>query len=60
MNENISFAIEAVEGRKREYKNMKRNLEWICETEKEALNAQIQKCDDCLEYLKSISEKITT
>ena len=60
MNENLSFAIEVVEGKKREYKNMKRNSEEFCVGVKEAINVQIQKCDTCLEYLKSISEKITT
>jgi hypothetical protein len=60
MNENLSFAIEIVEGKKREYKNMKRNSEGFCMEVKEAINAQIQKCDTCLEYLKSINESITT
>lgn len=57
MNENISLAIEIVEGKKREYKNMKQNSEELCVEVREAINTQIQKCDTCLEYLKSINDK---
>jgi hypothetical protein len=60
MNENLSFAIEIIEGKKREYDNMKRNSLEFCADIKEAINAHIQKCDTCLEYLKSINESITT
>lgn len=56
MNENLSFAIEIIEGKKREYKNMKRNSLDFCAGIKEAINVQIQKCDTCLEYLKSIED----
>ncbi|MDD3250042.1 MAG: hypothetical protein PHF23_06735 [Smithellaceae bacterium] len=56
MNENLSFAIEILEGKKREYKNMERNSLDSCVEVKEAINTQIQKCDMCLEYLKSISD----
>ena len=56
MNENLSFAIEILEGKKREYKNMKRNSLEFCAGVNEAINAQIQKCDTCLEYLKSIEK----
>jgi hypothetical protein len=60
MNENLSLAIEIVEGKKREYKSMKQNSEELCVEVREAINTQIQKCDTCLEYLKSINESITT
>jgi len=56
MNENLSFAIEIIEGKKREYKNMKINSLEFCAEVKEAINTQIQKCDTCLEYLKSINK----
>ncbi|KQC10758.1 MAG: hypothetical protein APR62_11285 [Smithella sp. SDB] len=59
MNENLSFAIEIIEGKKREYDNMKRNSLEFCAGVKEAINAQIQKCDTCLEYLKSINDTDT-
>lgn len=57
MNENLSFAIEIIEGKKREYSNMKRNSLELCAGVKEAINTQIQKCDTCLEYLKSIDDE---
>ncbi|MDD5344720.1 MAG: hypothetical protein PHW12_09925 [Smithella sp.] len=60
MNENLSFAIEIIEGKKREYKNMKRNSLDFCAGVKEAINSQIQKCDMCLEYLKSINDEELT
>jgi len=56
MNENLSFAIEIIEGKRREYKNMKRTSLEFCAGVKEAINTQIQKCDTCLEYLKSIEK----
>lgn len=56
MNENLSFAIEILEGKKREYKNMKRNSLEFCAGVNDAINEQIKKCDTCLEYLKSIEK----
>ena len=57
MNENLIFEIEIIEGKKREYKNMRRNSLEFCTDVKEAINTQIQKCDTCLEYLKSIDDE---